>query len=112
MQLCQQKLLIKQTTSLCSLIHQIFVFYVFYCNLKEKDHIRRNINSKKYEYLYVKSVLFIILICQKLGSIGPVQQKTKLPLPKRQRHFLLVGLYCIFVCDKTNSQSLESMGAK
>ena len=24
-----------------------FVFYVFYRNLKEKDHIKRNINSKK-----------------------------------------------------------------
>ena len=42
---------IKPTTSLCSVIqqfqvHQIFVFYVFYCNLKEKDHIRRNISTQ------------------------------------------------------------------
>ena len=28
-------------------VHQIFVFCVFYCNLKEKDHIRRNKNNKK-----------------------------------------------------------------
>ena len=25
----------------------IFYFFVFYCDLEEKDHIRRNINSKK-----------------------------------------------------------------
>ena len=42
----------KWTTSLCSMIqqcqvHQVFVFYVFFCNLKENDHIRRNENSKK-----------------------------------------------------------------
>ena len=33
-----------------------FCFVLFYRNLKEKDHIRRNINSKKI-YLYVNSVL-------------------------------------------------------
>ena len=26
---------------------QKFVFYLFHCNLKEKDHIRRKINSEK-----------------------------------------------------------------
>ena len=42
----------KPTTYFYSVIlqcqmHQNFVFYVFYCNLKEKDHIRRITNSKK-----------------------------------------------------------------
>ena len=51
--LCQHKLYMKSTTSLYSEIqqcqvHQIFVFfYVFYCNLKEKYHIKRNVDSKK-----------------------------------------------------------------
>ena len=27
----------------------------------------------------------IILICQKLGSVGPVQQKIKLPLPQAKK---------------------------
>ena len=40
-------------------VHQIFVSYVFYCNVKEKDHIRRNINSKKKKSLHGKSVLFL-----------------------------------------------------
>ena len=62
--LCQRKLHVKPVTSLCSVIqgcqvYQIFAFYVFDCNLKEKDHIRRNINSKKREMFYVKSVLLL-----------------------------------------------------
>ena len=28
-------------------MHKSFLFYVFYCNLKEKDHIKEIINSKK-----------------------------------------------------------------
>ena len=43
-----------------------FVFYVFYCNLNEKDHIRRIINSKK-------SSIIIVLIYQNLGLVGLVQ---------------------------------------
>ena len=55
---------IKPTTTLYPVIqwcqvHKICVFYVFYCNLKEKDHVRRNINSKKKKCLYVKSVLLL-----------------------------------------------------
>ena len=57
---------------------QIF-FFVFYCNLKEKCHIERNINSKK--KLFICEISFFILICQKLGLVGLVQQKIKLPLP-------------------------------
>ena len=53
--LYQHKLQRKSTTSLYSKIqlyqaHQIVVFHVFdfyVFNLKEKDHIKRNINSKK-----------------------------------------------------------------
>ena len=51
MLLCQYKLHMKLTTSVCSLIQQCQVqqifAYVFYDNIKEKDRIRRNINSKK-----------------------------------------------------------------
>ena len=40
-----------------------FVFYLFYCDLKEKYHIRRNINwKKKKKRLYVKSVLLLLLL--------------------------------------------------
>ena len=28
-------------------VHQTFVFYLFYCNLKEKDDIRIKLNFKK-----------------------------------------------------------------
>ena len=50
--LCHYKLHMKWTTSLYSEIqqykvHEIFVFHVFFRNLKEEDHIKRNINSKK-----------------------------------------------------------------
>ena len=31
-------------------------------------------------------IVIINLICPKLGSAGPVQQKTKLPSPKRETH--------------------------
>ena len=51
-------------------------------NLKEKDHIKRNINSKKKEMFICEiSIIIITLICQKLESVGPVQQKIKLPSP-------------------------------
>ena len=48
MLLCQHKLHMKSTSSLCSEIqqcqvHSIFVFYVFYSYLKEKDHGREEI---------------------------------------------------------------------
>ena len=62
--LCPHKLHMKPT-SFCSVIqrckvHQIFVFYLFYCNAKEKDHIRKNINSKTKKELFIcESVLFL-----------------------------------------------------
>ena len=62
---------------------QNFLFYVFYCNLKEKDHIKKNINSNKKEmFIYEIIIIIIILICQKLGLVGSVQEKIKLPSPK------------------------------
>ena len=33
----------------------------------------------------------IILICRKLGPVGPVQQKIKLPSPKGLKIYLLLG---------------------
>ena len=56
-----------------------FCFYVFYCNLKQKDQIRRIINGKKKRICEIN--IIIILICQKLRSVGPVQQKNKLLSP-------------------------------
>ena len=32
--------------------------------------------------------IIIILICQKIGSDGPIQQKIKLPLPYRKKSLL------------------------
>ena len=76
----------KPTATTCTAIqrcqvHQSFVFYVFYCNLKEKYHIRRNINSKKREMFIYEISIVIFLICKKLGSVGLVQQKIKLSSP-------------------------------
>ena len=34
--------------------------------------------------------IIIILICQKLGSVGPVQQKIKLPLPQAKKNSFLM----------------------
>ena len=52
-------------------------FYAFFCDVKEKDQIRRNMIN----------FYFIFLICLKLGLVRPVQQKIKLPLSND--HFLL-----------------------
>ena len=38
-------------------------------------------NNCYYNYYIV--IIIIILICRKLGSVGPVQQKIKLPLPNQ-----------------------------
>ena len=57
-----------------------FFFFKFYYNLKEKDHIRKIINSKNKINIREISII-IILIYQKLESVRSVQQKTKLPLP-------------------------------
>ena len=70
----------KATTSLHSMmqqrqVDQIFVFYLFYCNLKGKDHIRTKINSKK---KITCEISIIILIYHKIGLVWLVQQKIEL----------------------------------
>ena len=53
-------------TNYISLLHESTVssalncFYVFYCNLKEKD-IRRNKNDKKEKYLCEISIIIILV---------------------------------------------------
>ena len=98
----------KLTTSLCSVIqqcqvHQIFFMY-FTVILKKKIILDRiNINSKKKEMFICEISIIIILICQKLGSVGPVQQKIKLPLPnshwaiKPLRHYCFQLFFCFFL---------------
>ena len=46
---------------------------------KENGHIKRNINGATKKCLYMKLVLLWFLICQKLGLVGPIEQKIKLP---------------------------------
>ena len=75
------KLHMKPTTSLYSVKNVNFCFLLSYCDLKEKYHIRRNKKFFKKEKLACEISVIIILICQKLGSVGPVQQKIKLPSP-------------------------------
>ena len=60
---------------------------IFFCNLKEKDHIRRNKNGKK-KGIFICEISIIILICQKLGLVGPLQQKINLPSSKY--HFVSI----------------------
>ena len=77
---CQHKLHMKPTTSLYCIIqqcqvHWIFVFYVFYWDLKEKHHIRRNINCKKRKNLYVKSVLLLFWFAKNWGWLGLYNKK-------------------------------------
>ena len=43
-------------------VHRIFVFYLFYCNPKEKDHIRRKINGKKKNACQISIIIIIIII--------------------------------------------------
>ena len=81
----QYKLHMKPTTSLQSMIQQCqctkFLFIMYYFNQKEKYH-NRIINSKKIYIFIHKISIIIILIYQKVGLVGLVQQKTKLPSPK------------------------------
>ena len=67
-----------ETDHICVLCHSTmsnalnFCFYVFYCDIKEKYHSRRNKNCKKKENL-VCEISIIILICQKLELVKPVE---------------------------------------
>ena len=48
---------------------------------KKKDYIRRKLNIKRKRITCEISIIIIILIWQKLESVGPVEQKIKLPSP-------------------------------
>ena len=59
---------------------QFIFFYVFYCNLKGKIIFGEISIMKKEMFLCkISNIIIFILICQKLGTVGPVQQKIKLP---------------------------------
>ena len=71
-----------------------FIFHIFYCNLQEKDPIRRKLNSKN---IFICEInIIIILICGNLGLVTPVQQKIKLPLTDTQYHFIIINLLAFF----------------
>ena len=62
LQLCQQKLNMKLTTSLYSVIQQVHQIFVFSINFKGKDQTGSKINSKK---MFTCAISFIfILICR------------------------------------------------
>ena len=47
-----------------------------------RKQLNYNINSKKQEMFKKEiSIIIIILVCRKLGSVGTIQQKITLPLP-------------------------------
>ena len=87
---------------------KISVFYQLHCNPKEKDHIWTKLKSKRKNICEI-SIIIIILICQKLESVGPAQQKIKLPSPKGVgkllKHWLNVGVGR-FSIYKSNQQDL------
>ena len=56
-----------------------YCFLSILLHLKEKDHIRKKINSKKIFTCDIS--IIIILICRKLRSVGPAQQKINLSPP-------------------------------
>ena len=51
--------------------------YQDYCNVKEKDHIKININSKKKEMLKRKSLLLLLLFWfdKNQSRLGPYNKK-------------------------------------
>ena len=53
--------------------------YLFHSNVKEKDRIIRKVSSQK---MFICEFGIDILICQKVWSVRPIQQKVKLPSPK------------------------------
>ena len=56
----------------------------FFCNIKQKDHIRRKINSKK--KIFICEVCIItVLISRKLGLLEPIKENIKLHFPKRKK---------------------------
>ena len=85
--LCQYQLYMKPTNLDTLSFNNVectkFLFFTYFVcwDLKEKYHIRRNINCKRNKSLSEMSIIIIILICQKLGPVGPVQEKIKLLSP-------------------------------
>ena len=78
---------------------------LFYCNLKEKYHGRRIINSKKKRLLFWYYCI-IILTYQKLRPVMPVQQSIKLPSPKPECNMLGLTKLCGML------EAKESRGSK
>ena len=80
-------------------------FFLFYCNLKGKYHIRRKIDSKK-KYLYATS---LFLDCRSLGLIGPVQYRITLicliyrRIPKEESYKCSRACKCIPIICLCNS---------
>ena len=74
------RMLLLRDSTMSDVLNLCFVCIWF--NLKEKDHIRRIINSEKRGIFICEVSVIIILIYQKLWSVGSVQQKIKLHWPK------------------------------
>ena len=60
-------------------LYQIFVFICFTVTEKKKIILQEKYIVKT--KMVIPEISIIILICRKLRSVGPVQQKIKLPLP-------------------------------
>ena len=94
--LCQYQLYMKPTNLDTLSFNNVectkFLFFTYFVcwDLKEKYHIRRNINCKRNKSLSEMSIIIIILICQKLGPVGPVQEKIKLLSPNTKVKIRLI----------------------
>ena len=111
--LCQKKLHIKPTTPIlwfnivkCTM----FLFsYVLYCNQKEKDCIRRNINIKK-RNSYVWNQCHCYYSDLTKIRVGQTLQKIKLPFPnsklKLPRKLQKKNKLCCRFCSQYISPSL------
>ena len=56
---------------------------MFYYNAKEKSYKKK----KRKRKIFIYEISIIILICQKLVSVGPVKQKIQLPSPYSKFEF-------------------------
>ena len=64
---------------------KILFFFIYFIVTPPKKDITKKLHSKK----IVCEVSIIMLISQKLGSVGPVQQQIKLPSPKLKHSIFL-----------------------
>ena len=61
------------------------LFFIYFIVIeKKKNQITRNKNSKKKEMFLEEISIIIILVFQKLWSVGTAQQKIKFPLLRRR----------------------------